>query len=71
MIRYTARHGTTFHFDPDCHALQVLGADAEGLAVELDLEDLREFLQYVDDRTEAVSEEDVPCDGDTAAVGAD
>ena len=70
MIRYTARNGTTFQFDPDRRELHVLGTEGAD-AVELDFEDVREFLQYVDDRAEALSEEDAPSDADVTACAAD
>ena len=71
MIRYTARNGTNFHFDPVCGELRVIGTGGEAESVELDLQDLREFLQHLDDRSEALSEEDVPSDADITAVAAD
>ena len=72
MIRYTARNGTTFHFDPDAAGcwVHVIAADDEsGEAVAVDLEDMREFLQHLEDRCEAM--QDLPTDADCAAVGPD
>ena len=70
MIRYTARNGTTFHFDPnsaDC--VQVISSDPDGQPVPVDLEDLREFMQYLEDQIEAQTE--IESDADAAAVSSD
>ena len=83
MLRYTARNGTTFQFAPptpaalasipnpcipgDC--VQVIGTDQDGPTFELDLSDLREFLQYLEDQAAETGDE--PTDGDLAAVGPD
>ena len=72
MIRYTARNGTTFQFDPAAAGswVHVITADEDtGEAVAVDLEDMREFLQHLEERSEAM--EDVPTDADCAAVGPD
>jgi hypothetical protein len=74
MLRYTARNGTTFHFDPaSAGRIQVISAEDDdplvGEPVALDLEDLREFLQHLDDRAEAL--EDLETDADCTAVGPD
>ena len=70
MLRYTARNGTTFQFDPqsiDC--VSVICADDPAESVALDVEDLREFLQHLEERCEVLG--DMPTDADMAAVGPD
>ena len=70
MLRYTARNGTTFQFDPQQHGcIHVIAADDPHESIELDLEDLREFLQHLEDRLEQL--EDLPTDADLTAVGPD
>ena len=70
MLRYTARNGTTFHFDPDAaDCVQVISADHEGPPVPVDLEDLREFIQYLDEQTAAGVE--IETDADAAAISSD
>lgn len=71
MIRYTARNGTTFQFNPAASGwVHVIAADDEGgEPIAVDLEDLREFLQHLEERCEAM--EDIPTDADCAAVGPD
>jgi hypothetical protein len=72
MIRYTARNGTTFQFDPATApgCVHVIAAEEEtGDPIAVDLDDMREFLQHLDDRLEAT--EDVETDADCAAVGPD
>jgi hypothetical protein len=71
MLRYTARNGTTFHFDPaagDC--VQVISPDVEDALVDVafpvDIEDLREFMQHLDDLAD-----DIETDADCSAVGPD
>ena len=69
MLRYTARNGTTFHFDAaavDC--VQLISPDQEGSPLPVDLEDLREFIQYLDDQ---LAGEDAESDADAAAVSSD
>ena len=71
MTRYTARNGTTFLLDPTDDAVKVAGAggagDGDGLVVSVDLEDLREFMQYIEDGEDVSA----PTDADCAAVGPD
>ena len=71
MIRYTARNGTTFQFDPAAAGwVHVIAADEEsGEAIAVDLDDLREFLQHLEDRCEAMA--DMEDDADCTAVGPD
>jgi hypothetical protein len=76
MIRYTARNGTTFQFDPaasleaDTRWVHVIAADDEsGLPGAVDLDDMREFLQHLDDRLEQT--EEIETDADCTAVGPD
>ena len=74
MIRYTARNGTTFQFDPAASAgwVHVIAADddtGECESIVVDLDDMREFLQHLEERSELM--EDVPTDADCAAVGPD
>ena len=71
MLRYTARNGTTFQFDPQSPTgcVSVICADDPSESVALDVEDLREFLQHLEERCEAM--DDVPTDADLAAVGPD
>jgi hypothetical protein len=77
MIRYTARNGTTFQFDPAASLeaptrwVHVIGTDDDetGEPVAVDLDDLREFLQHLDERLEMT--EDVETDADCTAVGPD
>ena len=68
MNRYTARNGTTFLIDPQADDLvKVAGAEEEGLVMSLDLDDMREFIQYL----EAGQDSKSPNDADCAAVGPD
>jgi hypothetical protein len=68
MTRYTARNGTTFLLDHDADdQVKVAGVDDQGLVVSVDLEDLREFVQYLD----AGMDVQAPTDADCAAVSAD
>jgi hypothetical protein len=72
MTRYTARNGTTFLFDPAAEeSVQVAGADdhvdGQSLTLSVDLDDLREFVQYL----EAGLDVQAPNDADCAAVGPD
>lgn len=72
MIRYTARNGTSFQFDPAAAGwVHVIAADedAAGDPIAVDLEDLREFLQHLEERLDAMS--DLESDADCAAVGPD
>ena len=76
MIRYTARNGTTFQFDPTTPLdapnrwVQVIAPDDEsGVPVAVDLDDMREFLQHLEDRLETT--EDLETDADCTAVGPD
>ncbi len=72
MLRYTARNGTTFHFDL-CDAspasVHVVSADSEGPPIPVDLDDLREFMQYLEDVIE--SQAGAESDADLTAVGPD
>jgi hypothetical protein len=72
MTRYTARNGTTFQFDP-CAApgwVHVIAADEEsGDPIAVDLADMREFLQHLEERLDAMA--DMDCDADCTAVGPD
>ena len=68
MTRYTARNGTTFLLDPHGHhEVQVAGAEDDGVVVSVDLDDLREFVLYL----EAGQDAKAPNDADCAAVGPD
>ena len=69
MTRYTARNGTTFLLDPEAaHVVQVAGGiDDEGQVIAVDLDDLFEFVQYL----EAGEDVTAPTDADCAAVGPD
>ena len=72
MLRYTARNGTTFHFDPGdtgSPSVLVISADSEGPPIPVDLEDLREFMQYLEDVIEGQA--DAEQDADLTAVGPD
>ena len=71
MIRYTARNGTNFQFDPAAAGwVHVIAADDDtGQAIAVDLEDMREFLQHLEERLDAM--EGVETDADCAAVGPD
>ncbi|MEA2735215.1 MAG: hypothetical protein QOE14_1666 [Humisphaera sp.] len=70
MLRYTARNGTTFQCDPTSGSVHVIAADEEsGVAVALDLEDMREFLQHLEERLDAMNE--METDADCTAVGPD
>jgi hypothetical protein len=67
MTRYTARNGTTFLLDPDYgDAVKVAGVDDHGLVVSVDLDDLREFMLYLEG-----DDMHAPNDADCSAVGAD
>jgi hypothetical protein len=68
MTRYTARNGTTFLLDPLVgQSVKVAGASDDGLEMIVDLDDLREFLQYL----EAGDDLQAPTDADYTAVSAD
>ena len=71
MIRYTARNGTTFQFDPAAAGcVHVIAAEEEiGDPIAVDLDDLREFLQHLEERLDAMC--DIESDADCAAVGPD
>jgi hypothetical protein len=71
MIRYTARNGTTFQFDPCAAAgwVHVIAADEDTGPIAVDLDDMREFLQHLEDRCDAMS--DMEDDADCTAVGPD
>jgi hypothetical protein len=72
MIRYTARNGTTFQFDPAAApgSVNVITADEEfGDPIAVDLDDMREFLQHLEERLDAMA--DIDCDADCTAVGPD
>ena len=73
MLRYTARNGTTFHFDPAADpcspSVQVISADHDGASIPVDLDDLREFMQYLEDVIECQA--DAETDADLTAVGPD
>lgn len=71
MIRYTARNGTSFKFDPSAaDRVHVIPPDDPGDSVAVDLHDLREFLQHLEDHLEA-PEDDQVTDADLTAVGPD
>jgi hypothetical protein len=72
MLRYTARNGTTFLFPASNDAVYVISQDYDeaGVPVALDLEDLREFLQHIEDRA-GNDDENLATDADLAAVGPD
>jgi len=71
MLHYTARNGTTFHFDPLAgESVHVTGSDQDGPPLPLDVEDLREFLQYLEDQPHLLSQ-DYDHDADAAAIGPD
>jgi hypothetical protein len=71
MIRYTARNGTTFQFDPAAAGwVHVIAADEDfGDPIAVDLDDIREFLQHLEERLDAMA--DVESDADCTAVGPD
>ena len=70
MLRYTARNGTTFQFEPDQDAcVHVMNGDDPDESLRLDVDDLREFLQHLEDRCGELA--DLPTDADLAAVGPD
>ena len=72
MIRYTARNGTTFQFNPAAAGqVHVIATDDDeaGDPIAVDLDDLREFLQHLEERLDAMA--DVESDADCAAVGPD
>ena len=70
MLRYTARNGTTFHLDPDaCGSVNIISADYEGSSVPVDLDDMREFVQYMDDLADALH--GFESDADLTAIGPD
>jgi hypothetical protein len=72
MTRYTARNGTTFQFDPAAAPgwVHVIAADEEtGDPIAVDLDDMREFLQHLEERLDAMA--DMDCDADCTAVGPD
>jgi hypothetical protein len=70
MLRYTARNGTSFKYDPATSAcVDVTPADEHGQPIPLNLDDLREFLQHLDDQAELLA--DLETDADIAGVGAD
>ena len=64
MLRYTARNGTTFQFEPEGVSVFITPVE-EAAAVPIDLDDLREFLDYLEQPVDATS------DADAAAVSAD
>jgi len=69
MLRYTARNGTTFHLDPVCTSqIEVISADAEGAVTAMDLEDIREFIGFLDDQLDGLM---IETDADLSAVGPD
>jgi hypothetical protein len=68
MTRYTARNGTTFLLDLGVdNSVKVAGFDDYTLGVSVDLDDIREFVQYL----EAGDDVTAPTDADCAAVGPD
>ena len=73
MIRYTARNGTTFQFDPAATPGRVnviaTADDEAGDPIAVDLDDLREFLQHLEERLDVMC--DLPPDADYAAIGPD
>ncbi len=75
MLHYTARNGTTFHFDAQLtNNVEVISADQEGAAdhncgIQLDVDDLREFIQHLEEQCDFLF--DLPPDADAAAVGPD
>jgi len=72
MIRYTARNGTTFQFDPGATPgwVHVITCDEEsGDPIAVDLDDMREFLQHLEERLDAMA--DMESDADCTAVGPD
>ena len=71
MIRYTARNGTTFSLDPAAAGwVQVIAPDEDfGHPIAVDLDDMREFLQHLEERLDAMS--DMESDADCTAVGPD
>ena len=70
MLHYTARNGTTFLFDPQASDVQVIGSDQEGPPLPLDVDDLREFLEHLEDGPHMILP-DFDHDADAAAVGPD
>ena len=69
MLRYTARNGTTFHFSPDARGCVQVTGQPDDQPFELDLDDLREFVQHLDDLGPETADE--PTDADITAVGPD
>jgi hypothetical protein len=71
MIRYTARNGTTFQLDPAAAGwVHVIAADEDSdHPIAVDLDDMREFLQHLEERLDAMA--DMDCDADCTAVGPD
>jgi len=70
MLHYTARNGTTFHFNPQACDVQVMGSDHDGPPLPLDVDDLREFLEHLEDGPHMILPE-FDHDADAAAVGPD
>ncbi len=49
MLCYTARNGTNFQYVPDSAGhVYMLSAEVDGLTVPLDVDDLREFLDHLE-----------------------
>ena len=58
----------TFSMDPNGdHQVEVAGAEEQGVVVSVDLDDVREFVFYL----EAGQDSKAPNDADCAAVGPD
>lgn len=71
MLHYTARNGTTFHFDPQFNPnVDVVSASDVGESVQIDMDDMREFVQHFDDLCDQCLI-DLPPDADAAAIGPD
>ena len=66
MISYTAKHGTTFQFDPaGPGCVNIIGPGEEGIGISVDVDDLGEFLEHIKVPADAEN------DADVAAVSAD
>jgi len=64
---YTAKHGTTFQFDPaGPGCVNIIGPGEEGTTgLTVNVDDLGEFLEHIQQPADASN------DGDAAAVSAD
>jgi len=66
MISYTAKHGTTFQFDPQGPGcVNIIGPGEEGTGLTVNVDDLGEFLEHIQVPADAEN------DADAAAVSAD